>query len=209
MKITEVCKVAQTKYLTLYKLILDKVVDGKHNEWYMVSRHKDAKDLECITHKQNVDAVSIIPHFIDDDGDLTYVVINEMRYPIGDNCYGFPAGLIDDGEPKLSAALRELEEETGIKISSRLIPKGEPLYSSEGLTDENVQMYEVDLGHLVLGKQKLQGMEEEIGLNFVKAKDIDSFMKGKKFSAKAGIYLMMAARMYSLEKRQKVTKTAP
>lgn len=208
MEIIGVEKVADSKFLSLYKIILDKtVVDAsgkeKHLEWYMSSRHRDAAELECLTHRQNIDTVCIIPRFTDEEGEVTYVIIDEMRYPVGEHVYSFPAGLIDDGEPKLSAALRELEEETGIQIESKLEPMGEPLYNSEGMTDETVQMFEVDLGKLKLGKQKLQGMEEQIGMHFVRAKDIDEFMKGKKFATKAGMYLMMASRMYAMEKHYK------
>ncbi|MFP4473120.1 MAG: NUDIX domain-containing protein [Candidatus Omnitrophota bacterium] len=41
-----------------------------------------------------------------------------------DGCWGIPKGLIDPGEDHLAAAVREFEEETGLKIDDGFIPLG-------------------------------------------------------------------------------------
>ena len=189
MKIVDVKKISGSKFLSFYDILLENPDTKETSHYYFSSRHGDESQLECLTGKQNVDTVCIVPKFYDKDGDLCYVIIDEMRYPIGDVCYSFPAGLVDGDELKLSAALRELEEETGIKITDSLTPVGDVFYNSEGMTDETVQMFEAVMDNLNIGEQKLQDLEERIGLHFVKAKDVPEFMKGKKFSTKAGIYL--------------------
>ena len=50
-----------------------------------------------------------------DDGNV--VVENVFRYPIGQVCLEFPAGMVDHGEDSLTCARRELMEETGFIAS--------------------------------------------------------------------------------------------
>ena len=75
----------------------------------------------------------------DEPRDL-YLVEREYRAGSDRFAYGIPAGLMDDGESVMGAALRELAEETGV------VPDDDPdamrvdrvggFYSSEGMTDE-------------------------------------------------------------------------
>jgi ADP-ribose pyrophosphatase len=57
--------------------------------------------------------VMVIPIF--DNGDV--LVEHQFRYPIGQVMIEFPAGKIDAGEEALTAAKRELQEETGYTAS--------------------------------------------------------------------------------------------
>ena len=63
--------------------------------------------------------------------------------PLDDYEYGFPAGLVDNGESVAQAARRELMEETGLTVS-RFIKVSPPIYSSAGMTDESVAMAYVE-----------------------------------------------------------------
>ncbi|MCI1935928.1 MAG: NUDIX hydrolase [Bifidobacteriaceae bacterium] len=66
----------------------------------------------------------------------------EREYRGGSNSYAFgiPAGLIDEGEDPLTAAFRELHEETGVTTDAADVSIDEigSFYSSEGMGDELV-----------------------------------------------------------------------
>ncbi len=73
-----------------------------------------------------------------DDGHV--LLVEQYRVPLGRNCLELPAGLIGDepgaeGEDDLSAAGRELEEETGYR-AGRLEDMG-TFYSSPGMVSES------------------------------------------------------------------------
>ena len=95
---------------------------GEERRWSLVSR----------VGKQQ--AVMIIPYFGD-----KLVVTREFRVPIGGWCYSFPAGLIDPGEDAVQAAKRELDEETGLKITE-VLAVSPPVFNSPGLCDEAVTL---------------------------------------------------------------------
>jgi ADP-sugar diphosphatase len=80
-------------------------------------------------------------------GEKKFLMILQRRVGSGDLSLEFPAGMVDgDGDPA-GTALRELEEETGLRVdAASLIPlwdKG--LYSSPGLSDESIHFYAVEV----------------------------------------------------------------
>jgi ADP-ribose pyrophosphatase len=73
-----------------------------------------------------------------DQGEV--ILVEQYRVPIGKICLEIPAGLIGDhadyeGEAAETAAMRELEEETGYR-AARMVNLGE-FYSSPGLVSES------------------------------------------------------------------------
>ncbi len=86
---------------------------------------------EIVKHKQGV---CIIP-ILDDD----VLFVKQYRSGVEKVLLELPAGLVDDNEKPLDAALRELQEE--IKYSSAKITYLGYFYSSPGFTNELVHLY--------------------------------------------------------------------
>ncbi|XP_042323339.1 ADP-sugar pyrophosphatase [Sceloporus undulatus] len=81
---------------------------GKTRVWESVKRTTRRESISA-------DGVAVIPVL---QRTLHYdciVLVKQFRPPLGVYCLEFPAGLIDRNETPESAALRELEEETGYK----------------------------------------------------------------------------------------------
>lgn len=115
------------EFVKIYDFIYD--VDGKELHYDVASRNVIMR-----TDLPNVEnAVAIIPVF--EDGDL--LMIKEFRYPLNDYVWAFPAGLIDPGEDARAAVVRELMEETGVKVEE-ILSVFSGGYSSEGMSDEKL-----------------------------------------------------------------------
>ena len=74
-----------------------------------------------------------------------YLVTKEYRVGVGGVTYGFPAGMVEDGEDPKQAAMRELHEETGIQFIRGSIDELGTVYTSEGFTDEKATCFVVEL----------------------------------------------------------------
>lgn len=61
------------------------------------------------------DWVNIIPYFVGTDGVPRFIMERQFRHGSESVTLEFPAGLVEKGEDPKVAALRELEEETGLK----------------------------------------------------------------------------------------------
>jgi ADP-ribose pyrophosphatase len=133
MKIIDAAVLAKHKFVTLFAVTyLDRKGHTKH--WHMVSRGDRPK---CITgDHQRPDAAIIVPYHLRAN---KLVVIREYRVPIGAYQYGFPAGLLDPGEPLEVSAGRELHEETGLNLV-RIYRHSPAVFSSAGITDESISL---------------------------------------------------------------------
>jgi ADP-ribose pyrophosphatase len=137
IKIKDSRKLTAEKWLNLFKVSYI-AKTGKKKSWQMASRQNEPKCLTGSYHRP--DAVVIVPfHTVRNK----MVIIREFRVPLDDYEYGFPAGLVDNGESVEQAARRELMEETGLTVS-RFIKVSPPIYSSAGMTDESVAMVYVE-----------------------------------------------------------------
>ena len=112
---------------------------GEERKWDMVARVGGRR------------AVMIVPFCGE-----KLVVTREFRVPIGDYEYSFPAGLIDDGEDVVTAAKRELREETGLEIR-KILTVSPSVYNSPGLTDEAVTLVYAEVG----GEISRDGLEPD------------------------------------------------
>ncbi|MFC1633995.1 NUDIX domain-containing protein [Planctomycetota bacterium] len=129
-------KLTDCRWANLFEVRLKRKAQVERS-WVMCSR----KD-KPIEEAANADAVVIVAT-IDIAGEKKLVVTKEFRVPIWDYEYGFPAGLIDDGEDIEETVRRELKEETGLELVT-IKHISNPVYSSAGLTDESCHMVLVE-----------------------------------------------------------------
>lgn len=115
-------------------------------------------------------------------------VIKEYRVPLNGYEYGFPAGLIDDGESPEDAITRELEEETGLKIKN-ILNVSPPVVSSAGISDEAVYLgYAIAEGEP--NKDKLEA-SEDIETYLMTQSEVNDLLKRKDVTFGKSAYAIM------------------
>lgn len=129
--------------------------------------------------------------------DLRLVVIKERRIPINGFEYGFPAGLINDGEDLLEAANRELFEETNLKLK-RIIKASPFVYNSTGITDESIAMVFCEAEGKISTKNN--EASEDIEVFMMSQQEVSKLIddSNKKFGAKAWIIMSNFAQSGSI-----------
>lgn len=127
------------KFLNMYEM--DAVnKEGEHFPYYFASR-RSREDLACVTQSTKADGVVIYAVLEDDPGKI--VLVRQYRFPLGQELYELPAGLIDCGEDAKAAAVREMQEETGYTFT--VYEGGDASFrrsfvQAQGLCDECDQM---------------------------------------------------------------------
>ena len=99
---------------------------------------------------------------IDEGAIPNLILVKQFRPAINQHSLEFPAGLVDPGETIQAAALRELEEETG--YLGQVIHEGPPIYSSPGLTDEQVSLVTIKISGKIETKHEADECIEVITL---------------------------------------------
>ena len=110
--------------------------DGSVSPYYVASRAKEINQLKAVSHENNPDGVILYGVYGENKDKV--VLIRQYRYPLGGFVYEFPAGLVEEGEDMLDAAIREMYEETGLTF----VPKeggcySRPFFTTIGMTDES------------------------------------------------------------------------
>jgi len=134
MKVNSVKQLFDAKWIGLYSA--NYTHKGKTSEWVFASRNKDVDASPA----EKGDAVVVVASYKKNlFSKRRYIITKEFRVPIRDYEYGFPAGLIDDGEDPIKASIRELKEETGFLVD-KIYKVSPPIFSSGGFSDEAVHM---------------------------------------------------------------------
>jgi ADP-ribose pyrophosphatase len=87
---------------------------------------------EIVVHKGGA---VIVPVF--DDG--TVALVRQFRHAVGEYLLEIPAGMLSEGEDPMVGAVRELEEEIGVRAAH--IQKLTELYPSPGYLTEKMHIY--------------------------------------------------------------------
>jgi len=164
----------ETRWLKLVeRTYLNK--DNEEQKWVLAQRNNDCA------------AVMIIPYHYDENGKKTLVITKEFRPALEGYEWGFPAGLIDDNEPVLKTAMRELHEETGLELDE-VIMVSPPVYNSAGMTDESISMVWVKCSGTPTNKYQEPG--ENIETFLMTPTDVDKLLrKNVKIGAKSWIIM--------------------
>jgi ADP-ribose pyrophosphatase len=144
MHIQKIEQLTHEKWLNLYAATFEH--HGHTGRWVYASRKPQPNtDLtaDAVIIVPVLRPPSIPPEMGGNEGGPRLVMVKEFRVPVGGYSFAFPAGLLDPGESIEEAARRELMEETGLEVVAvRRVTQ--PLYSSNGLSDEAVAMIFVD-----------------------------------------------------------------
>ena len=158
--------------------------NGRAKSWQLASRQREPK---CMTAEFSIpDAVVIVPFHTDRK---KMVITREYRIPLGDYEYGFPAGLVDEGESIEAAARRELKEETGLDVT-RFLKISQPVYSSAGMTDESVSMVYVECAGQLSMEENTES--EEIEVLLVSQSQTQELIKNPKLNVDAKAWLVLS-----------------
>jgi ADP-ribose pyrophosphatase YjhB (NUDIX family) len=103
--------------------------DGQSVTDYMVVAPK-AKTRDLVT------GVSVLPVM-----EGKYGLIHVYRHPLGDYVWEVPRGFIDEGEDPLTAAMRELSEETGLECKAEAMRSMGIIAPEAGTMAARVQLF--------------------------------------------------------------------
>jgi len=169
-------KLTSCKWVNLFEIFYNR--KGRAEQTWLMCSRKD----NPVTDADIADAVVIIA-LIETKTGTKLVVTKEFRVPIWDYEYGFPAGLIDDGEDIAETIKRELKEETGLELV-KIRHISNPVYSSAGLSDESCYMAIVQARGEV--SNQWQEPSEDIETILMDVTDIKALLASKnKVAAKA------------------------
>lgn len=130
MILKQIIKKDEGKFLTRYDLIYE-IEEGFLKTYEIVSRNNNIKNIDDLC-RSKVDAVVMIMH---DESNEKILLCREFRMSLGQYIYSFPSGLIENNESAIDCAIRELKEETGLKITKIeiLFPES---FSAVGICNE-------------------------------------------------------------------------
>lgn len=111
-------------------------------KWVNLFKRDDGYVLASRNETPDPNKIGVVAAIVEWNGKL--ILVKQRRNIIGKDEIDLPAGLVDEGETPLQAAIREVKEETGLDCVLAA-PEDNPInqvfYSSAGLTDECYQLF--------------------------------------------------------------------
>lgn len=179
MKLKHINKVHQGAFITRYNIDYESEY-GNNKTYEMISRNPEMKTADDLLHS-SIDAVVMIIH--NETGEKL-LLNREFRMAVNGWVYNFPAGLIDKGETFSQAAIRELDEETGLKLV-RIDDIWKESYSAVGFSNEKTV---VVLGTAVGSIRPSDSDMEEIEAKWFTKEEVRQLLKDELFAARTQTY---------------------
>lgn len=146
--------------------------------------------LEIVRHRG---AAAVLPVYGPEECDPgtgpDVLLLRQFRYAAGGTLWEAPAGKLDEGESPEACAIRELEEEAGVK-AGRLI-RLTTLLTTPGFSDEKVHLFLAT--ELEDGRQALEEHELIECHRVPLARAVDMVMSGEIVDGKTVSLVLMAA----------------
>lgn len=183
----EIRKMTENRFLNMYE-VLATSAKGKAVRYFVSSRAEKTEDLKLVTGKNTPDGV-IIYSLYGEKRDKV-VLIRQYRYPIGDYIYEFPAGLVEKGEDFHEGAVREMFEETGLKLEPLQVDPAfeKPFFTTVGMTDEScAAVYGYASGEI---STEAQEASEEIEVVIADREEVRRILKEENVAIMCGYMLM-------------------
>ena len=186
-KINSVKKLTDNKFVNLYGVDATSVHDTPVS-YFVASRAKSVEDMKLSTGENHPDGVIIYSVYGEKRDKV--VLIRQYRYTIGGYIYEFPAGLVEPGEDFHEGAVREMFEETGLKLEPIKVAEAfeKPYFTTIGMTDEScatVYGYAMSVWALLIraSSERSYSFFRKSSLNIISG----SFAGRPKFSQKSPI----------------------
>lgn len=167
--------------------------------------------LDRIIFERKTDAVAILPF---DPVTEEVVLIEQFRPgalkdPVSPWLIEVVAGMIDDGETEIEAAMRELQEESGIAVRPQDLHYINAVYPSPGGCSERVTLYigRIEAAHL-LSLGGLADEDEDIRIFKVPVKKAFEFCKSGRINNAAALMTLQYLQIYYDEVRSAFLEAA-
>lgn len=185
-------KLSDNPYLNLYH-INARTSKGQPFDYYFASRNDEAQ-IKHKTHSMKPEGMAIYA-VLEEEPDKI-VLIRQYRYPINDYIYELPAGLVEDGETPSEAAVREMEEETGLVLT--VYEGGQtyyrrPFFLAQGMSDESgCMIFGTAQGSIHKDKQE---DTEDIEVIFADKNEVRRILSEERVTIRAAFLLMQFLQM--------------